>query len=80
MTNQEASKIIQDGLDDMSIDYVDNEQYQALQVAISALTALDKIYAELERLMKDYETDLMHFIPLLCVKETLDKYTKGEEE
>lgn len=37
MTNQEASKIIKDGLEDMSLDFVDEEQYEALNMAIKAL-------------------------------------------
>ena len=37
MTNQEASKVIKDGIDDMSLDYFDNEQYEALTIAIKAL-------------------------------------------
>ena len=37
MTNQEASKVIKDGLEDMSLDYIDIEQYEALTMAIKAL-------------------------------------------
>lgn len=37
MTNQEASKIIKDGLEDMSLDFADEEQYEALTMAIKAL-------------------------------------------
>jgi capsule polysaccharide export protein KpsC/LpsZ len=37
MTNQEASKIIKDGMEDMSLDFADEEQYEALTMAIKAL-------------------------------------------
>lgn len=37
MTRKEASKIIKDGLEDMSLDFVDEEQYEALTMAIKAL-------------------------------------------
>lgn len=37
MTNQEASKVIKDGLEDMSLDFADEEQYEALTMAIKAL-------------------------------------------
>lgn len=37
MTREEASKVIKDGLEDMSLDYIDNEQYEALTMAIKAL-------------------------------------------
>lgn len=91
MTREEASNRLKqwirngcDGMTDEQLGYIEGwfhkSDKEALDMAIKALTALDKIYAELERSMKDYETDLMHFIPLLCVKETLDKYTKGESE
>ena len=83
MTNQEAIDILRAdiGLDRQGITYCHDELgIEALDMAIKVLTGLDKIYAELERSMKDYETDLVHFIPLLCVKEMLDKYTNGESE
>ena len=37
MTREEASKIIKDGLEDMSLDFADDEQYEALTMAIKAL-------------------------------------------
>ena len=37
MTREEASKVIKDGLEDMSLDYFDEEQYEALAIAIKAL-------------------------------------------
>lgn len=37
MTRKEASKIIKDGLEDMSLDFADEEQYDALEMAIKAL-------------------------------------------
>jgi len=37
MTREEASRIIKDGIDDMSLDYFDDEQYEALNMAIKAL-------------------------------------------
>ena len=37
MTNQEASNIIKDGIEDMSLDFADEEQYEALTMAIKAL-------------------------------------------
>lgn len=37
MNNQEAGQIIKDGLEDMSLDYIDIEQYEALTMAIKAL-------------------------------------------
>ena len=39
MTNEQASKVIQQGLNDFSIDYLDNEQLEALNMAIQALQA-----------------------------------------
>lgn len=79
MTREEAIKII-GNLEDKDILFNPCDVQDAKAMAINALTALEKIYAELERTMKDYKTDLVHFIPLLCVKETLDKYTKGESK
>lgn len=38
MTRKEASKVIKDGLDDMTLDYFDDEQYEALTMAIQALS------------------------------------------
>ena len=37
MTREEASKVIKDGLEDMSLDFADEEQYEALTMAIKAL-------------------------------------------
>lgn len=37
MTREEASKIIKDGIEDMSLDFADEEQYEALNMAIKAL-------------------------------------------
>ena len=48
MTNQEASKIIKDGLEDMSLDFADEEQYEALTMAIKTLdqeTKWDRLYS-----------------------------------
>lgn len=83
MTRKYAIDILKHDIfaDKEGISYCHNEVgIKALEMAINTLTALDKIYAELERSMEDYKTDLVHFIPLLCVKEILDKYTKGESE
>lgn len=37
MTREEAIKVIKDGLEDMSLDFTDEEQYEALTMAITAL-------------------------------------------
>ena len=37
MTREEASKVIKDGLEDMSLDFADEEQYEALTMAIKEL-------------------------------------------
>lgn len=37
MTREEASKVIKDGLEDMSLDFTDEEQYEALTIATKAL-------------------------------------------
>ncbi len=54
MTNQEASKVIKDGIDDMSLDYFDEEQYEALTMAIKALEQEpnDKYIKEIDHLRK----------------------------
>ena len=37
MTREEAIKVIKDGIEDMSLDFADEEQYEALTMAIKAL-------------------------------------------
>ena len=54
MTNEKALKIICDGLDDMSIDYTDDEQREAFDVAIKALKSVPKYRKKYKRFKRKY--------------------------
>ncbi len=84
MTNQEASKIIKDGLEDMSLDFADEEQYEALTMAIKALEQepIDKsammceIYMEGVNMSGEYQGCWVRF---KNIEKIVDKYIGDKE-
>ena len=80
MTREEARKVIKDGLEDMSLDYIDIEQYEALTMAIKALeqneSAEEWYKLFVEKLEQEPSGDLISrqatlnaIIKELCIKD-----------
>lgn len=79
MTNQEASKVIKDGIEDISLDYFDEEQYEALTMAIKALEQepCDKYIKAIDHLRKyiyKLETQIVEQEPM---REFTEEETKA---
>ena len=83
MTNQEAIEIInrENNPNDKEVWDTFPEYREALDMAIKALTALDKIREEIEAIIGEHNFDDYDFCSgLICARNIIDKYTKGVEE